>query len=179
MAEITQELLTVKETAEYLRIPLPTVYYLVQRGKLPAIQIGGRWRIKRSLIDRDILKQIIADVIVVTEDAKFQGKIISALQNKDVARFTFAQTLTGLSVLLEKAEHDYKLVIIDSTGENFVLTKYTPMLKAGLNGVRILYCYDPKKSQIVTELARTHVMLTMPKTFEEATIAAEILPHLQ
>jgi len=26
-------LLTVKETAKYLRIPLPTVYYLVQRGK--------------------------------------------------------------------------------------------------------------------------------------------------
>ena len=34
-------LLTVKETAKYLRIPLPTVYYLVQRGQLPAIQIGG------------------------------------------------------------------------------------------------------------------------------------------
>ena len=50
------ELMTVKETAEYLRIPLPTVYYLVQRGQLPAIQIGGRWRIKRSLLDRDILK---------------------------------------------------------------------------------------------------------------------------
>ena len=28
-------LLTVKETAKYLRIPLPTVYYLVQRGQLP------------------------------------------------------------------------------------------------------------------------------------------------
>jgi excisionase family DNA binding protein len=29
-----QNLLTVKETAEYLRIPIPTVYYLVQRGKI-------------------------------------------------------------------------------------------------------------------------------------------------
>jgi excisionase family DNA binding protein len=50
-------LLTVKETAEYLRIPLPTVYYLVQRGQIPAIQIGGRWRIKKSSLDRDILHQ--------------------------------------------------------------------------------------------------------------------------
>ena len=49
-------LLTVKETSEYLRIPLPTVYYLVQRGKIPAIQIGGRWRIKISSLDRDILR---------------------------------------------------------------------------------------------------------------------------
>jgi len=50
-------LLTVKETAEYLRIPLPTVYYLVQRGMIPAIQIGGRWRVKKSALDRDILRQ--------------------------------------------------------------------------------------------------------------------------
>ena len=50
-------LLTVKETAKYLRIPLPTVYYLVQRGQLPAIQIGGRWRIKKASLDKDILKE--------------------------------------------------------------------------------------------------------------------------
>ena len=50
-------LLTVKETAEYLRIPIPSVYYLVQRGKISAIQIGGRWRIKKSSLDRDLLHQ--------------------------------------------------------------------------------------------------------------------------
>ena len=37
-------LITVKETAEYLNIPLPTVYYLAQRGQIPAVQIGGRLR---------------------------------------------------------------------------------------------------------------------------------------
>ena len=68
-------LLTVKETAEYLRIPLPTVYYLVQRGKIPAIQIGGRWRIKKSALDRDILlqdKQGQATVLVVDDDLGVQ-----------------------------------------------------------------------------------------------------------
>jgi excisionase family DNA binding protein len=68
-------LLTVKETAEYLRIPLPTVYYLVQRGQIPAIQIGGRWRIKKSLLDRDILrqdKQGQPTVLVVDDDPDLQ-----------------------------------------------------------------------------------------------------------
>ena len=50
-------LLTVKETAQYLRISPSPVYFLVQRGKIPAIQIGGRWRIKKSSLDRDILHQ--------------------------------------------------------------------------------------------------------------------------
>ena len=48
-------LLTVKETADCLRLPLSSVYYLVQRGQIPAIQIGGRWRIKKSSIDGYVL----------------------------------------------------------------------------------------------------------------------------
>jgi excisionase family DNA binding protein len=65
-------LLTVKETAEYLRIPLPTVYYLVQRGKIPAIHIGGRWRIKKSALDHDILRQGQPTVLVVDDDPVLQ-----------------------------------------------------------------------------------------------------------
>ena len=65
-------LMTVKETAAYLRIPLPTVYYLVQRGQLPAVQIGGRWRVKRDLIDRDVLRnqeeQSGAPTVLVVDD---------------------------------------------------------------------------------------------------------------
>ena len=48
-------LLTVKETADYLRLPLSSLYYLVQRGQIPAIQIGGRWRIKKSALDAHVL----------------------------------------------------------------------------------------------------------------------------
>ncbi len=69
-------LLTVKETAKYLRIPLPTVYYLVQRGQLPAIQIGGRWRVKKDLLDRDVLKEDRAGqptVLVVDDDESLQN----------------------------------------------------------------------------------------------------------
>jgi excisionase family DNA binding protein len=68
-------LLTVKETSQYLRIPLPTVYYLVQRGKIPAIQIGGRYRIKKSALDRDVLrqdKQGQPTVLVVDDDLDVQ-----------------------------------------------------------------------------------------------------------
>jgi excisionase family DNA binding protein len=69
-------LLTVKETAKYLRIPLPTVYYLVQRGQLPAIQIGGRWRIKKTALDKDILKEDKSGqptVLVVDDDESLQS----------------------------------------------------------------------------------------------------------
>jgi len=68
-------LLTVKETAEYLRIPIPSVYYFVQRGMIPAIRIGGRWRIKKSSLDRDVLhqdRQGQPTVLVVDDDPGLQ-----------------------------------------------------------------------------------------------------------
>ena len=49
--------------------------YLVQRGKIPAIHIGGRWRIKKSSLDRDILrldKQGQPTVLVVDDDPSLQ-----------------------------------------------------------------------------------------------------------
>jgi methylglyoxal synthase len=50
-------LLTVKEAAHYLRLPLSSLYYLVRRGQIPAIQIGGRWRIKRSSLEGHVLSK--------------------------------------------------------------------------------------------------------------------------
>src|SRR6516162_7061712 len=56
-------------------MPIPTVYYLVQRGMIPAIKIGGRWRIKKSSLDRDVLhqgRQGQPTVLVVDDDPGLQ-----------------------------------------------------------------------------------------------------------
>ena len=87
------DLLTVKETAKYLRIPLPTVYYLVQRGQLPAIQIGGRWRIKKSALDKDILKVDMPgqpSVLVVDDD-----EILQVLFKLFLRKIGFSRVVVG------------------------------------------------------------------------------------
>lgn len=45
-------LLKPKEVAGALSIPLPTVYYLISHGVIPAIKIGGRYRVKSSTIQK-------------------------------------------------------------------------------------------------------------------------------
>ena len=98
----THNLLTVKETAEYLRIPLPTVYYLVQRGKIPAIQIGGRWRVKKSALDHDILrqdKQGQPTVLVVDGDLGVQDLFRTFLKQMGFSRVvvgTATEAIKGL-----------------------------------------------------------------------------------
>jgi excisionase family DNA binding protein len=101
-------LMTVKETAEYLRIPLPTVYYLVQRGQLPAIQIGGRWRIKKDSLDRDILhaeEQGQPTVLVVDDEPNIQSMFKLLLKKNGLSRMVVGSGKEAISAL-EKQKFD-------------------------------------------------------------------------
>lgn len=44
------DMLTVNETAEFLRVPRSTVYKLAQAGKIPAQKVGRHWRFHRPTI---------------------------------------------------------------------------------------------------------------------------------
>src|ERR1700694_1176174 len=106
-------LLTVKETAKYLRIPLPTVYYLVQRGQLPAIQIGERWRIKKSSLDKDILKEDKSGqptVLFVDDDESLQNLFKLFLKKIGFSRVVVGTVKEAL-VALEKQKFD--LIFLD------------------------------------------------------------------
>jgi excisionase family DNA binding protein len=101
-------LLTVKETSKYLRIPLPTVYYLVQRGQLPAIQIGGRWRIKKDSLDRDVLKEDRSGqptVLVVDDDTSLQNLFKVFLKKIGLSRVVVGTVKEAIAAL-EKQRFD-------------------------------------------------------------------------
>lgn len=116
--------MTVKETAEYLRIPLPTVYYLVQRGQLPAIQIGGRWRVKKDLLDRDVLRKEEEKggqptVLVVDDDEALQTMFKLFLKKNGYSRMVVGTGKEALAAL-EKQKFDLcflDLQLPDITGD--------------------------------------------------------------
>jgi excisionase family DNA binding protein len=47
---LDSEFLTAEEVAEYLRLPLSTVYKLVQDKRLPGFKVGKHWRFRREAI---------------------------------------------------------------------------------------------------------------------------------
>ena len=49
---MTDEILTLKEVAEYLKLAEKTAYRLVAEGKLPGFKVGGSWRFKRTDIEK-------------------------------------------------------------------------------------------------------------------------------
>lgn len=60
---MTDEILTLKEVAEYLKLAEKTAYRLAAEGKLPGFKVGGSWRFKQQ------------DVATWIEDQKIHQKI--------------------------------------------------------------------------------------------------------
>ena len=51
------EILTVKELCDLLRLHPTTVYKLVRQGKIPRFRVGNEWRFRRDVIERWTVEQ--------------------------------------------------------------------------------------------------------------------------
>lgn len=48
---MAEQILTIKEVADFLKLTEKTAYRLAAEGKLPGFKVGGSWRFKQSDID--------------------------------------------------------------------------------------------------------------------------------
>lgn len=49
---MSNQIMGLRETAEYLNIKEQTAYKLLQKNKLPALKIGGQWKVKKEHLDK-------------------------------------------------------------------------------------------------------------------------------
>ena len=60
------QIMTLEEVANYLKMKPQTIYLWAQKGKIPAAKIGKEWRFRKDIIDAWFLQHI---------DEKFQPLI--------------------------------------------------------------------------------------------------------
>jgi excisionase family DNA binding protein len=172
-------LLTVKETAEYLRIPLPTIYYLVQRGKIPAIQIGGRWRIKKSPLDHDILrqdKQGQPTVLVVDDDLGVQDLFRTFLKQIGFSRVVVGTAKEAIKSL-RKQKFDLMFLDLqmpDAPGDQ--VYKTTKKIDPDLNAIVITGYPDSEILDRILQVSPVTV-LRKPLKIEQLNQTLNILGH--
>ena len=93
-----KDVLTAREAAKYLRLALPTFYRYMWEGKIPSSKIGGRYRFKKTLLDRWLGKKPGGDD--VSGRNKFVGKVSGIKRDLILAQ-----------VNLEVGEHKITAVI--------------------------------------------------------------------
>jgi excisionase family DNA binding protein len=179
MAEAQPELMTVKETAEYLRIPLPTVYYLVQRGQLPAIQIGGRWRIKRSLLDRDVLRNDTPGqptVLVVDDDPSLQILFKEFLKKAGFSRIVVG---TGSEAVQQAEKRAFDLVFLDLKLPDIPGDELFKTLHALHPDMPIVIITGYPDSELLSKILQSGpvTVIQKPIDFEQLNRTVRILGH--
>ena len=177
--EETPELMTVKETAEYLRIPVPTVYYLVQRGQLPAVQIGGRWRIKRSLLDRDVLKNEDGGqptVLVVDDDVQLQKLFHEFLKQSGFGRVVVG---TGSEALAHAEKQRFDLVFLDLKLPDIPGDELYTRIKALYPDLPVVIITGYPDSEILTKILASGpvTVIQKPIDYEQLKRTIRILGH--
>ena len=53
---MAEEILTIKEVADYLRVDRYTIYRLLANKKLPAFKVGNQWRFNRKMVDAWLMR---------------------------------------------------------------------------------------------------------------------------
>jgi excisionase family DNA binding protein len=54
---MNNDVLTIREVADYLKVNEKTVYSLAQRRRIPGFKVGGQWRFRREDLDAWIKAQ--------------------------------------------------------------------------------------------------------------------------
>ena len=57
--EMPEDIMTLKEVAEYLKLAEKTAYRLAADGKIPGFKVGGSWRFRKTAIEEWIDQQTI------------------------------------------------------------------------------------------------------------------------
>ena len=51
------EILTIQELSDYLKVPVSTLYKLVREGSIPSFKVGKHWRFHKDAVDRWIASE--------------------------------------------------------------------------------------------------------------------------
>ncbi len=105
--------MSVKETAEYLRSPQPSIYFLIKHGKIPAFRIGGRWKIKRKELDEmyGLTEDTpLASVLAVEDDPGAQNFLMKTLNQ---CRVSHQVVDTGAEALALAQRRKFDLILLD------------------------------------------------------------------
>lgn len=58
---MTEDIFTLREVADYLKVTERTIYRLVAEKQIPAFKVGGGWRFRRADLDAWIKQRTVAE----------------------------------------------------------------------------------------------------------------------
>lgn len=99
LAAASPDILTAREAAAYLRLTLPTFYRYLREGEIQPSKIGGRYRFKKTVLDRWLGKREAGEEVsgrnkLVGTISQVKKDAIMAQVNLNVGEFRITAIIT-------------------------------------------------------------------------------------
>jgi excisionase family DNA binding protein len=107
------EILTIRDVAAYLKLPVSTVYRLAERRELPGHKVGRQWRFHKSILDdwfRQHAATLRVNILVVDDEDVTRQFMVSALQTGQRRVLTAS---SGEEAVEIAKQSDLDLVMLD------------------------------------------------------------------
>jgi len=107
------EILTIRDVAVYLKLPVSTVYRLAERRDLPGHKVGRQWRFHKPVLDewfRQRAASTRSTILVVDDDEAVRDLMVSVLQTKQRDVLTAASGEEAIEIVRKV---DVGLVLLD------------------------------------------------------------------
>jgi len=134
---MAENLMDIKETAEYLRMNKMTIYKLARQGSLPAFKVASEWRFKKELIDAWLMSQLKGkhgfDKLKTPMKLE-SGSTVLIVDDEEIIRDFFRRTLTEYRVLTA-ASGEEAIYIVKKDRPDLVLLD---IRMPGIDGIETL-----------------------------------------
>ena len=109
------ELMTVDELAQHLRVTKKTIYRLLKRGEIPATKIGRQWRFDRASIDQWLERKSAGanvNILIVDDEETIRALFTETLEEQGHTATTAKDGFEGLQLVKQQ---DFALVFLNLT----------------------------------------------------------------
>ncbi len=107
-----EQVLTLEEAAQYLKVAKPTLYRLLEDGKIPAFKVGNQWRFTKELIDKWLWDQLPKKKnVLVVDDEKLISMDLKKIITSQGHEVVTTQSGVEATRMIEDSRFD--LVFLD------------------------------------------------------------------
>ncbi len=162
-----ENLMDIKQVAEYLQMNKMTVYKLAQQGTIPAFKVASEWRFKKELIEQWLMNQLKGKPGMEKFGVEMklgQGKTVLVVDDEEIIRDFFSRSLTGYKVLTASSGEEALSIIKKDKPDLVLLDIKMP----GIDGIETLRKIKEIDSDIVV------IMLSAFSTLETNITAARL-----
>ncbi len=179
---MTEELMTVSELANYLKLELRSlgrylrVHPLAQKdAQLPAIRMGGRWRFRKEDIDRWLLQHTSLQahpeqkprILVVDDDENFRSMLLDLLQASGYMTHGVEDGEAAISLLQELT---FNLLLVDLRMPGMGGLELIRKAKSLYSDVRVIILTGYEAKESTFEALRLGVTDSLEKPIQDLRV---------